>query len=149
MGPRQLAQEPLSSIRRNAMKRTEQRSPLHCVLVAGFSVSCHNNETILGGSWVVISGVINPLTILITLLRGNITPLITTHEPPSIIYYRSPQLKSNPLRTQFIGYGIGCPTYTSTATDGAGPPRPVHSANILHISLVEDALVEPLYNENI
>ena len=38
---------------------------------------------LLGGSWVVISGVISPLTILITLLRGLITPLITTHEPPS------------------------------------------------------------------
>ena len=41
------------------------------------------SEGILGGSWVVISRVINRVTILITLLRGLITPLITTHEPPS------------------------------------------------------------------
>ena len=39
--------------------------------------------TLLGGSWVVINGVISPLEwvrIRVTLL---ITPLITTHEPPS------------------------------------------------------------------
>ena len=43
-----------------------------------------------GGSWVVISGVVSPLiwviskvTIVITHTRGLITPLITTHEPPS------------------------------------------------------------------
>ena len=35
---------------------------------------------LLGGSWVVISRV----TILITHIRGLITPLITTHEPPSM-----------------------------------------------------------------
>ena len=38
---------------------------------------------LLGGSWVVISGVISPLigaTIIVTLL---ITLLVTTHEPPS------------------------------------------------------------------
>ena len=33
----------------------------------------------LGGSWVVISSV----TILISHIRGLITPLITSHEPPS------------------------------------------------------------------
>ena len=38
---------------------------------------------LLGGSWVVISGVRSKVTILITLVRGLITPLITTHEPPS------------------------------------------------------------------
>ena len=35
---------------------------------------------VLGGSWVVISGVISPLICIVTLL---ITPFITTHEPPS------------------------------------------------------------------
>ena len=35
---------------------------------------------LLGGSWVVISGVISRVTIHI---RGLITLLITTHEPPS------------------------------------------------------------------
>ena len=36
----------------------------------------------LGGSWVVISGVISRVTVFITHIRGLITPLITTHEPP-------------------------------------------------------------------
>ena len=38
---------------------------------------------VLGGSWVVINGAISPLIwvrIMVTLL---ITPVITTHEPPS------------------------------------------------------------------
>ena len=39
---------------------------------------------ILGGSWVVISGVISRVTITITHISGLITPLITTHEPPSM-----------------------------------------------------------------
>ena len=41
---------------------------------------------VLAGSWVVISGVISPLIWVVaiaTLLR---TPLITTHEPPSMFY---------------------------------------------------------------
>ena len=39
---------------------------------------------ILGGSWVVIiSRVISLLTIVITYNRRLVTPLITTHEPPS------------------------------------------------------------------
>ena len=37
----------------------------------------------LGGSRVVVSGVISRVTILITHIRGLITLLITTHEPPS------------------------------------------------------------------
>ena len=41
-------------------------------------------RALLGGSWVVISGVISRVTIVITQIRGLITPLITTHEPPSI-----------------------------------------------------------------
>ena len=40
-------------------------------------------KTPLGGSWVVISGVISKVNIVITQVRGLITPLITTHEPPS------------------------------------------------------------------
>ena len=40
---------------------------------------------VLGGSWVVISGVLSRVTILITHIGGLITPLITTHEPPSIV----------------------------------------------------------------
>ena len=37
---------------------------------------------LLGGSWVVISGVISKVTVLITHIRGLISPLITRHEPP-------------------------------------------------------------------
>ena len=40
---------------------------------------------LLGGSWVVRSGVISRVTIVITHIRGLITPLITTHEPPSML----------------------------------------------------------------
>ena len=38
---------------------------------------------LLGGSWVVLSRVISRVTIVITHIRGLITPLITTLEPPS------------------------------------------------------------------
>ena len=40
-------------------------------------------KQVLGGSWVVISGVISRVTIVITHIRGRITPLLTTHAPPS------------------------------------------------------------------
>ena len=40
-------------------------------------------QALLGGSWGVISGVISKVTIVITHIRGRITPLITTHGPPS------------------------------------------------------------------
>ena len=39
----------------------------------------------LGGSWVVISGVISPLIWVIILVTLLITPLITTHEPASAV----------------------------------------------------------------
>ena len=38
---------------------------------------------LLGGSWVATSRVISRPTIVINYIRGLITPLITTHEPPS------------------------------------------------------------------
>ena len=38
---------------------------------------------LLGGSWVVISGVISRVTMVIAPIKGLITPFITTHEPPS------------------------------------------------------------------
>ena len=41
------------------------------------------SRDLLRGSWVVISGVISRVSILITHITGLITPLITTHEPPS------------------------------------------------------------------
>ena len=37
----------------------------------------------LGGSWVVMSGVIIMVSILITHIRGLLTLLIPSHEPPS------------------------------------------------------------------
>ena len=40
-------------------------------------------KAVLGGSWVVFSRVISRITILITQIRGVITPIIATHEPPS------------------------------------------------------------------
>ena len=39
---------------------------------------------LLGGSWVVISGVISPLIWVITIVILLVTLLITTHEPPLI-----------------------------------------------------------------
>ena len=41
---------------------------------------------VLGGSWVVTSRIISKVTILIAHIRGLITPLITTHEPPSRVW---------------------------------------------------------------
>ena len=40
---------------------------------------------VLGGSWVVLSGVISRVTVIKTHIRGLITPFITTHEPPTIV----------------------------------------------------------------
>ena len=38
---------------------------------------------LLGGSWVVISGVISELIWVVSIVTLLITPLFTTHEPPS------------------------------------------------------------------
>ena len=43
----------------------------------------HQHQTILGGSWVVISGVISPLIWVISIVILHIALLITTHEPPN------------------------------------------------------------------
>ena len=52
---------------------------------------------LLGGSWVVISGDIRKVTIIIAHSRGLITPLITTHEPPSRVDLQAlPSLKPQP-----------------------------------------------------
>ena len=40
----------------------------------------------LGGSWVVISRVISPLIWVVSTVNLLITPLITTHEPPSRVW---------------------------------------------------------------
>ena len=41
------------------------------------------STSLLGGSWVVISGDISRVTKAMTPIRGLITLLIATHEPPS------------------------------------------------------------------
>ena len=46
-------------------------------------VGVPENWRFLGGSWVVISGVISPLIWVIARVTLLITPHITTHEPPS------------------------------------------------------------------
>ena len=51
-------------------------------LLSFFGTAC-NSSVLLGGSWVVISGVISRVAVLITHNGGLIAPLITTHEPPS------------------------------------------------------------------
>ena len=57
---------------------------------------CMTLSWVLGGSWVVISGVIGGVTIGITHIRGSRTPLIPTHELPSRFPTQSLQLP-NPL----------------------------------------------------
>ena len=47
----------------------------------GFKV--YDVWNLLGGSWVVISRIISRVTILLTHIRGLITLLIATPEPPS------------------------------------------------------------------
>ena len=53
------------------------------------------DDTVLGGSWVVISGVVSPLSKVISIVRGLITPLITTHEPPSGAFWQQHGFSSN------------------------------------------------------
>ena len=56
----------------------------------------------LGGSWVVISGVIRKVTIVTTHIRGLITLLMTTHEPPSIATtYNLPRERSCPETQEY------------------------------------------------
>ena len=42
-------------------------------------------EGLLGGPWAVMNVVISRVTLLLTHIKGLITPLITTDEPPSIV----------------------------------------------------------------
>ena len=46
-------------------------------------IVCKGLQDVVGGSWEVISGVISTLIWVITIATLLITPLITTHEPPS------------------------------------------------------------------
>ena len=51
---------------------------------ASLKASSKKLRVLLGGSWVVISRVISPLIWVISTVTLLVTPLITTHEPPSI-----------------------------------------------------------------
>ena len=69
--------------------RPSKKTRAWCILYFSFINSQVKNtlgptpKPLLGGSWVVISGVISRVTMLITHIRGLINPFITTHEPPS------------------------------------------------------------------
>ena len=52
---------------------------------------------ILGGSWVAISEVISRVTVVITRIRGLMTPLLTTHEPPSRAQKSATPVRALPL----------------------------------------------------
>ena len=65
---------------------------------------------LVGGLWVVISGVISKVTIVITHIRGLMALLITTHEPPSSAFQglgvRVPSLQGLGFRVLgFRAYG--------------------------------------------
>ena len=62
---------------------------------------------LLGGSWVVIGGVITRVTIVTTHVEGPITLLITTHEPPS-------RLSDCILLRLEVGALMGTPKVTTT-----------------------------------
>ena len=51
-----------------------------------FRVQGPSSNYTRGGSWVGISGVISWVTKVVTHIRGLITLLTTTHEPPSNVY---------------------------------------------------------------
>ena len=56
------------------------------ILTASINLGTPDIKTVfrlLGGSWVVISRAISPVIRLIAIVTLLITPLITTHEPPS------------------------------------------------------------------
>ena len=54
----------------------------------GASLQIRSAKLLLGASWVIISGVIRRVTVIITQIKGFITPCITTHEPPSRVPFR-------------------------------------------------------------
>ena len=66
----------------NSLNRT-RASTRHCPSQANPFNEAHIGLAILGGSWVVISGVISPLIWDISIVTLLITLFITAHEPPS------------------------------------------------------------------
>ena len=67
---------------------------------------------LLGGSWVVLSGVVSKATIVITHIRGLFSVLITTHEPPS----------RETLRPS--AYRVGSKASGSSSTQNTSNPGP-------------------------
>ena len=65
-------------------KKSETNGQLFTSQDAGESKTSPEGVIILGGSWGGISTVLYRVTILITHIKGLMTPLITTHEPPRI-----------------------------------------------------------------
>ena len=65
---------------------------------------------ILGGSWVVISGVVSPLVWVLSGVTLLIAPLISTHEPPSRVCWIQGLVMtlSKPGPRQQFGLGICC-----------------------------------------
>ena len=53
-----------------------------------FQPPCRLHQ-LLGGSWIIISGVKSPLIRVINIVTLLITPLIITDEPPSRLYYKA------------------------------------------------------------
>ena len=65
---------------------------------------------LLGGSWVVISGVISRVTMVITPIMGLLTPFVTTHEPPSRDLRSQPyMLQEARLRSLHKPFAFYCP----------------------------------------
>ena len=62
---------------------TNYADPPNIEVEGGFRASKGVGRVLLGGSWVVISRGMSRVTIVMTHIRGLITILITTHEPPS------------------------------------------------------------------
>ena len=66
---------------------------------------------VLGGSWVVIGGVISPLIWVITIVTLLITPLITPHEPPSTgfrVQGLGVRCRVQGFGVQELGFRLGC-----------------------------------------
>ena len=76
----------------------------------------------LGGSWVVISRVINPLIWVITIVNPIITPLITTHEPPSVELPGLHQLFKSPgcVLLKGLRQEVGAAAFLEFGVEGSG-----------------------------
>ena len=61
---------------------------------------------LFGGSWVAINGVLSRVAILVSDIRGLLTPLVTTHEPPSR-FWKLRRVRANKLQaSQALGSGL-------------------------------------------